>query len=228
MSRGLGITAAVAFLGIASASYGQSALTGSFSATTTTSSGTAPTVSVNQGTGFLTTPFSQSLTVGTTTATQDFIQINPPGSGSGTQSGQVDLTFTGLELAGSSVTGVTASGGAAATLSGGNVSVDANYELFWSNQTDCIVWSNTTCTATGNQSTIGDTLVVTFASNAVVDINLYNWSDWNMQPDISFEQVTAAHGTSVPEPASLVLLVSALAGLGLIRRHRQGGAASAA
>jgi hypothetical protein len=56
----------------------------------------------------------------------------------------------------------------------------------------------------------------------VADVNLYNWSDWTMMPDISFEEVSGPPAT-VPEPASLAILGLGLAGLGLVRRRHSRG-----
>lgn len=254
MSIKLMVAATLGLLGIAGASYGQSTLTGTYSATSTESSGTAgyaPTPGFNFGTvnqnsaiyNDLTTlsnsaqnqaltysPFSQSLTVGNTTTPDVFVSVAPQGGSSsvGTITGTVAVTFTGLQLGTATVTGVSVSsstpGGAAATLSGGNITVAANYELYYGTnpQTDCIVWNATTCVQTSNgdiaNTNIGDTLVVTFSNRAVVDINLYNWSDWTMYPEISFTQVSTGN---VPEPASLTLLASAVAGLGAITRRRR-------
>jgi len=231
MSTRLLIAAATALLVTGSASYGQTTITGSYSATDTGAAGYVPNLSAVG----LKSPFTENLTVGggMTTPTT-FLQVAPIGGsqGVGTKTGTVSVAFTLTAPTSSSVTGVTYSGDAA-TLSGGVITVAANYELFYGTnpQTDCLTWNAATCTSTGNTTTIGDTLVVTFADNAVLDVNLYNWSDWNMTPNISFQLVTAPStggpATPAPEPASIALFGTAFAGFSLIRRRRTGVKSSA-
>jgi hypothetical protein len=233
MSKRLLIAVAVATLTTFSASYAQTTITGSYTGTATETSGTpnyAPSVSLlGEQLG---SPFSESLTVGTPTAEETFLSVAPKSGNTnvGTVMGSMSLALTFTAPSNSAVTGVSISSttphGDTATLSGGVVTVKANYELFYgtSPQSDCLTWNATTCSATGNQTTIGDTLVVTFADNAVLDVNLYNWSDWNMTPGISFTLVSGPSQTGhqpVPEPMSIALLGAALAGLGLIKHRRK-------
>ncbi len=227
MSKRLQIATFAVLLASGSAAFAQTTqIQASYSASATETSGTngfTPSVTTT-GLG---TPFTQNLTVGVQTAQTTFISVNPTGgsSGVGTIQGTVSVGFTFTEPTGT-VTGVTSTGHTA-TYSGGKVTVAANYELFYgtSPQTDCLTWNATTCTATGNTTTIGDTLAITFSDNAVLNVNLYNWSDWNMTPGISFKLVTAPSTgggqTTVPEPASVALLGAALAGLGLMKRRRK-------
>jgi hypothetical protein len=60
-------------------------------------------------------------------------------------------------------------------------------------------------------------LALTFKDGTVLDVNLYNWSDWDMTPDISFQLV------KVPEPATLAMLATGIIGLVAARRRQRKG-----
>ena len=173
----------------------------------------APTIN-DDGGSFLPSPFSGTLTQGTPLTTT-FLQVAPIAGGSsvGTISGSIDIAMILTGPGGSAVTGLsTSAGGNTAFLSNGTIYFGANYDLFYGNQTDCITWNASSCTSTGNTTTVGETLTATFADNAVLDIYLYNWSDWNMQPSIGFDLISGPTAT-VPEPASFAVFGVALLGL---------------
>ena len=173
----------------------------------------APTIN-DDGGSFLPSPFSGTLTQGTPLTTT-FLQVAPIAGGSsvGTISGSIDIAMILTGPGGSAVPGLsTSAGGNTAFLSNGTIYFGANYDLFYGNQTDCITWNASSCTSTGNTTTVGETLTATFADNAVLDIYLYNWSDWNMQPSIGFDLISGPTAT-VPEPASFAVFGVALLGL---------------
>ena len=201
---------------------------GSYTAVNTGSSPYNPTINSDGG-AYLPSPFSGTLTVGQLVSTT-FLQVAPvAGNASvGTIMGSIAIDMALVGPGGSAVTGVTSSaGGNGATFSNGNIDFLANYELFYGNQTDCISWNSATCTSTGVTNKVSETLAVTFADNAVLDIDLYNWSDWNMMPSIGFDLVSGP-STTVPEPASLAVFAMGLLGLGMLlnrsRSNRQAAA----
>jgi len=196
------------------------AFNGSYTAIDTVTGPYAPTIN-DDGGAFFNSPFAGQLTVGQTTTPQTFLQVAPANAPSsiGTQTGSIQIAMKLSDIYSGTVTGVTTSaGGNVAFAAGGTLYFSANYELFYGNQTDCLTWSGPSCSVTGNTNTIGETLAVSFSDGALLDINLYNWSDWDMAPDISFDLVSGA-GVPVPEPASFAVFGAALAGFALIRRR---------
>jgi len=185
----------------------------------------APTIN-STGT-FLSSPLpAEVLTLGSTTAPTNFLVVAPTSwptnsqgqrTGNGTVTGNITVGLTLTDP--SAAQRVTSVGGYAATISGGVVTVVANYAIDYANDTDCIGWSGAACAlpspgAPDSNTVLGDTLAVTFTDGAVLDIFLYNWTDWNMAPQISFDLV------SVPEPMSMALLGVGIIGIVAARRLR--------
>ena len=224
MSLRLLIAAVAAFVASVTSAYATTMITGSYTAVNNQTGTYRPTIN-DDGGSFLPSPFTENLTVGTTTATQVFLQIAPISGGSGTLTGSIGVSMKLTDAANSPVTGFYTTGGGTptTTLTNGTLNLTAYYEIYYGNQTDCVAWNSTTCTPTDNTTTIGETVDATFADGAVLAINLYNWSDWNMAPNISFDLVSGPTAMA-PEPSSLAVFGGALIALSVMarRRRRQG------
>jgi hypothetical protein len=224
MSIRLLIAALTAFLAGITSAYATTTISGSYTAVNNQTGTYRPTIN-DDGGSFLPSPFTENLTVGTTTATQVFLQIAPISGGSGTLTGSIGVAMTLTDAANSPVTGFYTTGGGSptTTLTNGTLNLTAYYEIYYGNQTDCVAWNSTTCTPTDNTTTIGETVDATFADGSVLAINLYNWSDWNMAPNISFDLVSGPTPTApAPEPSSLAVFGGALIALSVMARRRRG------
>jgi hypothetical protein len=228
MSIRLLISAAAAFMVSIGCAHATTTIAGSYTAVNNQSGSNRPTINYD-GQPFLPSPFTENLTVGTTTATQTFLQIAPASGGSGTLAGSIAINMTLTDAANSAVTGfyTTGGGSSGATLSHGVLGLTAYYDIYYGNQTDCVAWNSTSCTPTDNTTTIGETVYATFADGALLAINLYNWSDWDMAPNISFDLVNGPTPAAVPEPSSIAVFGGALIGLGVLSRRRRRGKISA-
>lgn len=191
-------------------------LAGSWSVTDSSSN---PSISPSSKSGTL-----DNVPIGTTQSPFSLFTISPgshcagPGcSGglTGTETDTITLTLTGLSILGYSLANITETATFTAKYSGSELSCAVGDGVSPSSgETDCMVWSGASNTYNGSI-----TLTDAVGNGQTLNITFYNATDWSITPTVSMEVV----GTpgAVPEPASLALFASALAGLGFVARRRR-------
>jgi hypothetical protein len=186
----------------------------SFSETYTAAHG-GPSISDN-----LSNPFSKTLTLGTLTSPASFFTLSPAsgcsggGCSSNIETDTVTVSFTNLKVLGISVPTLQATGIFSARYSGSELACAVgDGKSPASGETDCFIWQGAANSWNGS-TTLGYDL----GNGDMLDIIVYNATDWNITPKIAFELVDAP--ARAPEPASLALIASALAGFEFIRRRR--------
>ena len=171
---------------------------------------------------------------------KNFFTANPVG-GSGTITDTIHTSFTFAEYNGSTLvaTGSLTQTGTFMANYSGTLSCSSS-----TGQSDCVYWSGTGSSLTGDGSTYsssGDqnnlsstpslTDTVHLTNGDTLNVSFYDAQDWDITPGISFAPGTlTGNQAATPLPATLPLLATGLGALGLLgwRKKRKVSAIAAA
>lgn len=199
MQRLLGI-AILALVGSAGTSHASTVLDGNFAISYAVGVGNAPSFGRVLGSFNSSTDKGSFSNEAVPLSETGFFDVSPAGScgylcgKADTASGTITLTFSSLEL----IVGTNTY-----TETGGPYQATATYMANYKNDTDSVTWSSSV-------------IPVTFSNGEVVDITLYNASDWTIDPEISFKVVS-----QTPLPAALPLFAGGLGVMSLLGLRRK-------
>ena len=232
--KSLGLVAAIGLSLYATAASATVTLSGNYSVSSNATGSKAPAIS-----DIFNTTINKTLNGlgGAATTPVNFFSVTPTTSScfvncsGSTETDALTINFTNLKISGLSGVNATTvfSGSASATFtadynssdyilgcavgdgSSGNKAGASNSK----GQSDCIDWSGAGTAYNGVA-----TLQINIGGGDALDIFLYNGSDWTVTTQIGFKVVDAPP-TTTPEPATLAIGMTALAGIGAARLRRR-------
>ena len=216
--KGLAIGAvALSLCATAASATPTNSLTGNFSFSEAYSSAQGGPTLINK----LGTSFGEPLTVGGAMAKTSLFEADPDGScvspacSSGIVTDTITVNFTNLKWLGTGISSLSTTATFTAKYVGSELSCAVGDGVSPpSGKTDCVVWSGAANAYNGST-----TLSESVGNGNTLVITLFNATDWDITPQIGFKVVDAPP-VPTPEPATLALAMTGLAGMAVARLRR--------